>query len=46
VRLVSRGSSGPLGLSFEKLLALAGALRAEAPTAEDAGNETPAETTA
>jgi hypothetical protein len=47
VRLVSRGGAGPLGLSFEKLLAVAGALRAEAPTAEeDAGGETPPGTTA
>jgi hypothetical protein len=34
LRLVTRGGAGPLGLSFEKLLALAGALRERPPAAE------------
>jgi len=51
VRLVARGGMGPLGLSFEKLLAVAGALREQAPSAEDADStanevETPVRTTA
>ena len=51
VRLVARGGMGPLGMSFEKLLAVAGALREQAPSAEDADStanevETPVRTTA
>jgi len=45
VRFVSRGGTGPLGLSFEKLLAVAGALRQPAPETEEA-NETPTQATA
>ena len=43
VRLVARGGAGPLGVSFERLLALAGAVREQMPTAEE--GETPVRTT-
>ncbi|MCM2268999.1 MAG: FecR domain-containing protein [Thermoanaerobaculia bacterium] len=47
VRMVARGGAGPLGLSFEKLLALAGVLREQAPEGGDAeALETPVRTTA
>jgi hypothetical protein len=44
VRVVSRGGAGPLGLSFEKLLAVAGAIREQA--APEDVVETPVRTTA
>jgi hypothetical protein len=46
VRFVSRGGAGPLGLSFEKLLAVAGALREAVPAADAEATETPAQPTA
>jgi hypothetical protein len=51
VRLVARGGAGPLGLSFEKLLSIAGALGEILPNGEDDGansgeDETPVRTTA
>jgi hypothetical protein len=47
VRLVARGVHGPLGFSFEKLLALAGALRSGTATSTTPiANETPIHATA
>ncbi len=48
VRLVARGAHGPLGFSFERLLALAGALRSGTgePASEPVADETPARATA
>jgi len=47
IRFVARGGNGPLGLSFERLLALAGAIRGDAASAGDGTTgETPVRTTA
>ena len=46
VRFVSRGGAGPLGLSFEKLLAVAGALREAVPAQDAETTETLAQPTA